>query len=105
MDNNQVDDLLDALENDSNSSIINLVTILPIRLILDGIAAITMLKQEKGIQHLTAIIRAHFAFYLSIPKLIIKRRDISQKSNLIGKMKISIIIKNKIQGINNFSDL
>ena len=88
-----------------NSSIINLVTILPIRLILDGVAAITMLKQEKGIQHLIAIIRAHFAFYLSIPKLIIKRRDISQKSNLIGKMKISIIIKNKIQGINNFSDL
>ena len=26
MDNNQVDDLLDALENDSNSSIINLTS-------------------------------------------------------------------------------
>jgi hypothetical protein len=49
--------------------------------------------------------KAHFAFYFEIPKLIAKRRKINQKSSLTGKMNYSILVKNKLKGIKNFSDL
>ena len=79
--------------------------IIIIRLILDGIAAITFLGKKKGIKHLFAIIKAHISFYFSIPRLIAKRRKINQKHSLSGKMNYSILIKNKLKGIKNFSDL
>ena len=82
-----------------------LFLIIPIRLVLDGIAAITFLTHKKGIRHLFAVMKAHFTFYFSIPKLIAKRQKINQKNNLVGKMKKSILLKNKLQGIKNFSDL
>ena len=79
--------------------------IIPVRLVLDGIAAITFLKKEKGMSHLFAIMKAHFTFYFEIPKLISKRRKINQKCSLIGKMNYSILMKNKLKGIKNFSHL
>ena len=82
-----------------------LFVIIPIRLLLDALAAITFLKQKNGLSHFSAIVRAHFAFYFAIPKLITKRQKISQKNNLAGKMNWSILIKNKLKGIKNFSDL
>ena len=82
-----------------------LFVVIPIRLLLDGLAAITFLKQKNGLSHFFAIVRAHFAFYFSIPKLISKRQKISQKNNLLGKMHWSILYKNKISGIKCFSDL
>ena len=82
-----------------------LFTVIPIRLLLDALAAITFLKQKNGLSHFFAIIKAHFAFYFSIPKLITKRQKINQKNNLVGKMEKSILVKNKLQGIKNFSDL
>ena len=88
-----------------NLPLSSLFTIIPIRLVLDGIAAITFLKKEKGMSHLFAIMKAHFSFYFEIPKLITKRRKISQKSSLTGKMNYSILVKNKLKGIKNFSDL
>ena len=83
----------------------SLFFIIPIRLVLDGVAALTFLSKEKGIGHLFAVMKAHFAFYFEIPKLIAKRRKINQKSSLTGKMNYSILVKNKLKGIKNFSDL
>jgi hypothetical protein len=83
----------------------SLVTIIPARLILDGLAAFTFLKQPKGLKHFLTIAKAHFSFYLAIPKLITKRKKISQKKNLFGQVKYSILIKNKIKGIQRFSEL
>ena len=88
-----------------NLPIYSLFTIIPIRLILDGIASITFLSKKKGIIHLFAILKAHFAFYVKIPRLILKRRKISQKSSLTGKMNYSILVKNKILGKRNFFEL
>ena len=88
-----------------NLTISSLFIVIPIRLILDGIAAISFLANKKGIRHLFAVMKAHFSFYLKIPNLILKRRKISQKSSLIGKMNYSILVKNKLKGIKKFSDL
>jgi len=88
-----------------NLPLSSLCIIIPIRLILDGIAAITFLGNKKGIRHLFAVMKAHFSFYFEIPKLIAKRRKINQKSSLIGKMNYFILVKNKLKGINKFSDL
>jgi len=88
-----------------NLPLSSLFTIIPVRLVLDGIAAITFLNKEKGMSHLFAIMKAHFSFYFEIPKLITKRRKINQKSSLLGKMKWSILVKNKIKGIKKFSEL
>ena len=78
---------------------------IPIRLVLDGIAAFTFLSKEKGLQHLLAIAKSHFAFYFAIPKLMAKRKKIKQKNNLIGKADWSILLQNKIKGIKRFTDL
>jgi len=83
----------------------SLVTVIPIRLILDGIAALTFLKQRKGLYHFFVVAKAHFSFYFEIPKLILKRRKIACKKSLIGKIDHSILIKNKIKGIKRFCDL
>jgi GT2 family glycosyltransferase len=88
-----------------NLPLSSLFIIIPIRLVLDGIAAITFLSNKKGISHLFAVMKAHFAFYFEIPKLIAKRRKISQKCSLTGKTNYSILVKNKLKGIKNLSDL
>jgi hypothetical protein len=83
----------------------SLFIVIPMRLLLDGVAALTFLNKPKGLSHLFAIMKAHFAFYFTIPKLIAKRQKINQNNNLVGKMGKSILLKNKLQGIKNFSDL
>jgi len=83
----------------------SLFTTIPTRLVLDGVAALTFLNKENGIQHVLAIAKAHFIFYFEIPKLIAKRQKISQKNNLVGKMNWSILVKNKMNGIKLFSEL
>ena len=82
-----------------------LFTTIPARLVLDGIAALTFLNKEKGLQHVLAIAKAHFIFYFEIPKLMAKRQKINQKNNLEGKVDWSILLKNKIKGIKRFSEL
>ena len=59
-----------------------LFTVIPTRLVLDGVAAITFLNQPKGLQHLMAIAKAHFSFFFSIPKLLAKRQNINQESKI-----------------------
>jgi len=83
----------------------SLFTTIPIRLVLDGVAALTFLNKEKGFQHVLAIAKAHFIFYFEIPKLMVKRQKIKQKNNLIGKVDWSILLNNKIKGIKRFSEL
>ena len=82
-----------------------LFTNITVRLVLDGIAALTFLNKENGLQHLFAIVKAHFIFYFEIPNLMAKRKNIKQKNNLVGKFDLSILLKNKIKGINRFSEL
>jgi GT2 family glycosyltransferase len=83
----------------------SLFTTIPMRLVLDGVAALTFLNKEKGLEHVLAITKAHFSFYFAIPNLIAKRQKISQKNSLVGKMNWSILVKNKMNGIKQFSDL
>jgi len=83
----------------------SLFTTIPTRLVLDGVAALTFLNKEKGLQHVLAIAKAHFIFYFEIPKLMVKRHKIKQKNILVGKIDYSILLKNKIKGIKRFSEL
>ena len=88
-----------------NLPLSSLFIIIPIRLVLDGIASITFLSNKQGINHFFAVMKAHFSFYFEIPKLIVKRRKISQQSSLNGKKNYSILIKNKLKKIKTFSEL
>jgi len=88
-----------------NLPISYLFTTIPMRLVLDGVAALTFLNKEKGLEHVLAIAKAHFSFYFAIPNLIAKRQKISQKKSLVGKMNWSILVKNKMNGIKRFSEL
>jgi len=82
-----------------------LFVIIPARLVLDGVAALTFLNKEKGLQHVLAIAKAHSAFYFEIPKLMVKRHKIKQKNILTGRVNYSILLKNKIERIKRFSHL
>lgn len=83
----------------------SLFATIPARLVLDGVAALTFLNKPKGLQHVMAIAKAHFAFYFEIPKLMAKRQKIKQKNTLTGKVNYSILFKNKIKGIKWFTEL
>lgn len=83
----------------------SLFVVIPMRLVLDGLAALTFLNKEKGLEHVLAIAKAHFSFYFAIPNLISKRQKINQKNSLVGKMYWSILVKNKMNGINRFCEL
>ena len=82
-----------------------LFTKIPTRLVLDGVAAFTFLKQPRGLKHLLAIAKSHFSFYIEIPKLMAKRQKIKQRNTLVGKVNYSIILNNKIKGIKHFYEL
>ena len=88
-----------------NLPLSSLFIIIPIRLVLDGIASITFLSNKKGVSHLFAVMKSHFAFYFEMPKLIAKRRKINQKSSLVGKTNYSILVQNKLKGNKKFSEL
>ena len=88
-----------------NLPISYLFTTIPMRLVLDGVAALTFLNKEKGLEHVLAIAKAHFSFYFAIPNLIAKHQKINQKNSLVGKKNWSILVKNKMNGIKQFSEL
>tara|TARA_X000000368_G_scaffold109544_1_gene85230 strand:- start:875 stop:1891 length:1017 start_codon:yes stop_codon:yes gene_type:complete len=88
-----------------NLPFLKLLVTLLLRLPLDGIAALTFIKKEKGILHVLSVLRAHLVFYVSIPLLFIKRVRINQKDNLVGKSDFSILYKYYIMGIKKFSEL
>ena len=88
-----------------NLPIINLLYVLPIRLVLDGIAALTFIKKKRGVKHFLSIAKAHFVFYYNLPILIKKRRTIETHNTLEGKKKWSVLYRSKLRGKKIFSDL
>ncbi len=88
-----------------NLSFVDLLFVLPIRLFLDGVAAFTFVPNKRGFGHFISIIKAHIMFYYNLPNLIYKRNNINKTKNLTGRMKFSIIYKNKIRRIKKFIEL
>ena len=88
-----------------NLNFFSLLITLCFRLPLDGIAAVTLLKKKNGFLHLLAVLRAHLVFYVSIPRLLFKRQINTVKTNLVGKMGFSILVKYYLEGKTKFSEL
>lgn len=88
-----------------NLNFFSLLITLYFRLPLDGIAAVTLLKKKSGFLHLLAVLRAHLVFYISIPRLLFKRQINTAKTNLVGKMGFSILVKYYLEGKTKFSEL
>ena len=88
-----------------NLNFFSLLITLYFRLPLDGIAAVTLLKKKNGFLHLLAVLRAHLVFYVSIPRLLFKRQISTAKTNLVGKMGFSILVKYYLEGKTKFSEL
>ena len=68
-----------------NESFLKLLWLIPLRLILDGVAGLKFLS-EKKFAHFGAILKAHFSFYGSLFSLINKRQKTAQ---LIDKQRIA----------------
>ena len=88
-----------------NLPFFKLIWIIPLRLILDGIAAITFLKKNNGISHLLSVGKAHLSFYTRIPSLIVKRLESNKKINLSGQVKFSILSRYYLEKVKRFQDL
>ena len=88
-----------------NLTIIELIWILPVRFILDGVAGISFLIRKNGFSHLIAVIKAHISFYSKLPKYFTKRKKIKQKANLTGRLKLIILLKFHLFRIRKFNDL
>jgi GT2 family glycosyltransferase len=65
----------------------NIVLLVFIRLVLDGIAGIKFLLELKG-QNTISILRAHYSFYGQIPNLIKLRKSSKKRSNYFKKTSI-----------------
>lgn len=95
-----------------NEKLGNLLWILPLKLILDGIAGIKFLVEGKPMST-WAVIRAHLRFYIMLPNIferlnkeytLIRRYRIGNP-NKSGRYYQSIIYKYYIEGKKKFSDL
>ncbi|MGB4839871.1 MAG: bifunctional riboflavin kinase/FAD synthetase [Saprospiraceae bacterium] len=95
-----------------NENLINLVWLIPSKLILDGIAGIKFLLEGKPMA-MAAVIKAHLSFYVHLP-LVMERRNKEQmliyrnkinKPNMKGKYTGSIVWKYFVEGLEKFSDL
>lgn len=96
-----------------NESTGKLFWLMPLRLILDGIAGLLFLTEVK-FNHIWAIIKAHFYLYLHLPKYIAKRKKcskiverikVSETPNLAGRYNKSIVWKFYVKGIKTFTEL
>jgi hypothetical protein len=65
----------------------NVVLLVLIRLLLDGLAGLKFLFELKPI-HILAIIKAHVSFYAHMPRLLNKRREMKQQKNYYKKPSI-----------------
>lgn len=95
-----------------NDSTLNLFWKIPCRLILDGLAGLKFLAQGNFSSTL-AIIKAHFAFYISFFVLIKKRLSVNSivsknaigRPNRIGMTSKLIVFQYYVFGKNKFSDI
>ncbi|TYA57325.1 glycosyltransferase family 2 protein [Formosa maritima] len=65
----------------------NILFLVFIRLVLDGLAGIKFLLEFKA-KHTISIIKAHFSFYNSLPRLLKQRRSQKKKKNYYYKTSI-----------------
>ena len=65
----------------------NLFKLIFTRLFLDGLAGINFILQLR-VTHTLAIIKAHFAFYINLNRLLQKRKRLNQSSNYYQKLSI-----------------
>jgi GT2 family glycosyltransferase len=95
-----------------NEKLAHLLWILPLKLILDGIAGVKFLLEGKPLST-WAVIRAHLRFYIMLPNIferlnkeytLIRRHRIGPP-NKNGRYYQSIIFKYYIEGKKKFSDL
>lgn len=95
-----------------NESVIKLIWLIPIRLILDGVAGIQFLLKGKW-SNTKAIIKAHFAIYGSLYSILKKRKEYSKliqkasigKAAIKGRIFGSILIKYYLLRKKKFSEL
>jgi riboflavin kinase/FMN adenylyltransferase len=95
-----------------NESALKLMWLIPVRLILDGVAAFKFLFEKKG-GHFMAILKAHFSFYGSLFHQISKRSKTAQlieneriaPNNKAGILKGSIVWKYFIEKKLTFKEL
>lgn len=102
--------LYTILKNESSSK---LSWLIPLRLVLDGVAGLFFLLQGK-IPHIGSILRAHWSFYPQIPTLIKKRKrtqewiervSISPTMNKAGRHSRSILLPYYLLGKKRFKEL
>ena len=98
------------LKNESRKKLFWLI---PLRLILDGLAGGLFLVQGK-FAHIKSIIKAHFSFYKSFQKMrkkrpitqdLIEKISIQQTSNETGIFRESILVHYYLKGKKKFSKL
>ena len=89
-----------------NLPLFQLFWILPIRLFLDGIAALSFLiNNNKGTPHFLAVAKAHFSFYFLIPKILLKRFNNPISISHKGRFMFSILLKYHILNCKKYSEL
>jgi len=79
-----------------------IIWVIFVRLILDGIAAFKFLFELK-FEHFTAVLKAHLSFYSYFPKMLKKRQKTPNNPSYFTK--ISIVWSHYLKGINKYSDL
>jgi GT2 family glycosyltransferase len=77
-----------------------LLPVLLIRLILDGVAGVRFLSQGK-FKHLFAVLKAHFAFYWLLPKNYKKRDKFQSNKYYFTKSVVFLYYINKVKVFNN----
>jgi GT2 family glycosyltransferase len=87
-----------------NSSLWTLLWLFPIRLILDGIAALVSVLKTKKTEDLGAILRAHFYIYSNMFS-ILKKRSVINNIELRGVYKGSIVFDYQVLKKRLFSEI
>lgn len=81
------------------------LTLIPVRLVLDGVAGVRLLLSGKP-RHFWAVIRAHFAFYFSLGKWSSKRKSIQRESEqLNGYYDGSVVGQHFLKGKKAFDEI
>lgn len=75
-----------------------------VRLLMDGLAAAHSVAKNKSSSDAVAILKAHFAFYAAIPKLLRKRRQIPHPSS-VHLSGVSVVWEYFVKGKQKFSEL
>ena len=95
--------LYNIVKNDHSSLWLG---VLVMRMLLDGIAALKFLSNLK-LAHFSAVLHAHFYFYMHLGSLLKKRKEIKAFAK-VGQVKnndLSIVYQHFIKGIMNYQKL